>query len=75
MDIDIKVYPKNNEKLLVADSNEIVAESFIKAVNLPYKVFIINNVDASTEEAQNKLLKILEEPPENVYFLLGATSE
>lgn len=75
LDIDIKVYPKNNEKLLVADSNEIVAESFIKAVNLPYKVFIINNVDASTEEAQNKLLKILEEPPENVYFLLGATSE
>ena len=75
VDLDIKVYPKNNEKLLVADSNEIVAECFIKPVNLPYKIFVINNFDKSTEEAQNKLLKVLEEPPANVYFLLGASSE
>ncbi|MGN1201617.1 MAG: hypothetical protein ACI4R8_05145 [Candidatus Caccovivens sp.] len=72
VDLDIKVYPKNNDKLLVADSNEIVAEGYIKPVNLPNKVFIINNFDRSTEEAQNKLLKILEEPPKNVYFLLSA---
>ena len=26
-------------------------------------------------KAQNKLLKVLEEPPENVYFILGTTSE
>lgn len=75
VDLDVKVYPKNNEKLLVSDSNEIVSESFVKSVNLPYKIFIIKNFDNSTEEAQNKLLKILEEPPKNVYFLLSARSE
>ncbi len=75
VDLDVKVYPKNGEKLLVADSGEIVAEAFMKSVNLPYKIFVINNIDVSTDEAQNKLLKILEEPPENVYFLLSAKSE
>lgn len=75
IDLDVRVYPKNGEKLLVSDSNEIVAESYIKPVNLPYKIFIINNFDVSTEEAQNKLLKILEEPPKNVFFLLSAKSE
>ena len=72
IDLDVKVYPRNNEKLLVADSNEIVAEATVKPVNLPYKIFVINNIDISTEEAQNKLLKVLEEPPKNVYFLLSA---
>ena len=71
IDLDVKIYPKNNQKLLVADSNEIVNEAYIKPVNLPYKIFIINNFDQSTEEAQNKLLKVLEEPPQNVYFLLN----
>lgn len=75
IDLDVKIYPKNGEKLLVADSNEIVAESFVKPANLPYKIFIVNNIDVSTDEAQNKLLKILEEPPKNVFFLLSAKSE
>lgn len=75
VDLDTKVYPKNNEKMLVADSNDIVAEAYIKPVNMQNKIFIINNLDVSTEEAQNKLLKVLEEPPKNVYFLIGATNE
>ncbi len=75
VDLDVKLYPKNGEKLLVADSNDIVAEAYVKPVNLPYKIFIINNFDVSTEEAQNKLLKVLEEPPKNVFFILSAKSE
>ena len=71
-DLDIKVYPKNKEKLLVSDSNEIVDEVFIKPTNKENKVFIIENIDLSTTEAQNKLLKVLEEPPKNVYFLISA---
>lgn len=71
-DLDIKIYPKNREKLLVSDSNEIVDEVFIKPTNKENKVFIIENIDLSTTEAQNKLLKVLEEPPKNVYFLISA---
>ncbi|MBP3431932.1 MAG: hypothetical protein J6K39_03675 [Clostridia bacterium] len=73
-DLDVKVFPKG-EKLLVADSGEIVADAHVKPINMPYKIFLINNFDNSTEEAQNKLLKVLEEPPKNVYFLLSAKSE
>lgn len=75
IDLDVKVYPKNGDKLLVSDSNEIVSECYIKPANLPYKIFLLNNFDISTEEAQNKLLKVLEEPPKNVYFILSAKSE
>ena len=75
IDLDVKIYPKNGEKLLVADSNDIVSEAYIKPINLPYKIFVINNFDVSTDEAQNKLLKVLEEPPKNVFFLLSAKSE
>lgn len=74
-DLDTKVYPKNADKLLVSDSNEIVSESYVKPVNLPNKIFVLRNFDSSTEEAQNKLLKVLEEPPKNVFFLLSAQSE
>ena len=71
-DLDIKIYPKNKEKLLVSDSNEIVDEVFIKPTNKENKVFLIENIHLSTTEAQNKLLKVLEEPPKNVYFLISA---
>ncbi len=66
---DLKVFPLK-DKLVVADAQEIVAESFIKPIFAEKKVFIIKNIDEAMEVAQNKLLKILEEPPKNVYFLL-----
>lgn len=72
-DLDIKLYPKNKEKLLVADSNDIVMETYVKPVNRENKIFIIENIDKSTEQAQNKLLKVLEEPPKNVYFLISCS--
>ena len=71
---DLKIYP-TKDKLLVADSQEIVMESFIKPVFAEKKVFIIRNIENSIESAQNKLLKVLEEPPKNVYFILTSSSE
>ena len=71
---DVKIYPQK-DKLLVGDSEEIVMESFVKPIFGGKKVFIINNIDLATESAQNKLLKVLEEPPQNVYFILTAASE
>lgn len=74
IDLDMRRYPKG-ERIVVADSNEIVAEAFVKPVNLPNKVFLLENFDDATEEAQNKLLKVLEEPPKNVFFLIFSKSE
>lgn len=71
---DVKIYP-SKDKLVVADSEEIVMESFVKPVFSSKKIFIIKNIDNSMDSAQNKLLKILEEPPQNVYFILTSSSE
>ena len=75
VDLDVKLYPKDNERIKVADSNEIVVDAYEKPVNLQNKIYILQNFDDATEEAQNKLLKVLEEPPKNVFFLLSAKSE
>ena len=70
---DVKVYPQK-DKLLVADSEEIVLESYIRPIQAEKKIFIIKDFDISTESAQNKLLKILEEPPKNVYMILTCSN-
>ena len=48
---------------------------YIRPVEGTRKVFVLDNVQDMLAPAQNKLLKVLEEPPENVCFVLGATSE
>ncbi len=70
---DVMYFPTKNQ-LLVEDSNKITNESFIKPIFADKKIFIINNFDKSTQEAQNKLLKVFEEPMENVYYLLSTTN-
>lgn len=42
----------------------------IKPYQGPYKVYIIDHAELMTQQAQNALLKTLEEPPEYVVFLL-----
>lgn len=71
---DLKIYPKG-DKFVVADSQEIVEECFIKPVYASKKIFIINNIDDAMELSQNKLLKVLEEPPKGVYFLITAQNQ
>ncbi len=70
---DIKIYPLK-EKLLVADSTEIVSESSIRPIFADKKIFIIRNIEQSMETAQNKLLKTLEEPQNNVYFIVTSSN-
>ena len=43
-------------------------------VSSKYKIFIIDEVHMLTKEAFNALLKTLEEPPENVIFILATTN-
>ena len=71
---DILIYPKN-KSFAVADAGEIYDNVQIKPMIANKKVFVINDVDLATEQAQNKMLKIIEEPPPNVYFLLSAKNE
>lgn len=56
---------------------EIVSEILENAQVCPFeadkKIYVLLNVQNMNETSQNKILKLIEEPPRNTYFLLGAT--
>ena len=54
--------------------DEIKEESALNPVEGDKKLFVIGDFAELGVAQQNKLLKLLEEPPEKVYFLLGATT-
>lgn len=49
--------------------------AFIKPYKGPYKIYIFERAELMTEEAQNALLKILEEPPSYIVIMLLSTNE
>ena len=72
---DAPVYPASGEVLLKEDIASIIEESYLKPIEGDKKVFILNAGDNIPPTSQNKLLKTLEEPPNGVHILIGATSE
>lgn len=73
---DVTVYPSGDtKKILVADIDELISQTYIKPLEGDKRIFILNNAESMNASAQNKLLKTLEEPPKGVYILLGATNE
>ena len=72
---DCLCYPSEaGKKLLVEDAEKILEESTLAPVEGEKKVFLIGDFSQANPQTQNKLLKLLEEPPKGVIFLLGATS-
>ena len=61
--------------LSVAQIRDVRADAFVKAHSGARRVFIIENAHRMNEQAQNALLKVLEEPPKDVVFLLLASSK
>ena len=49
---------------------QLRADAYIRPNEGGYKVYILRNIHNMTEQAQNALLKIIEEPPAQVVFLL-----
>ena len=68
-----KINAENAQGLIYAsESNEIIRKISIKASEASYKVMIIWMPERMHNTTANKLLKILEEPPQNTLFLLVA---
>jgi len=57
----------------VEDARNILEKIQYIPVNGKYKIYIIDEVHMLTPQAFNALLKTLEEPPENVIFILATT--
>ena len=57
----------------VEDARNILEKIQYAPLHGKYKIYIIDEVHMLTPEASNTLLKTLEEPPENVIFILATT--
>lgn len=71
--VDLKLFPRD-KSIVVDDINAIVDDAYQRPMDSDYKVYILNNFDEATTQAQNKILKTLEEPPHNVVFILTCVS-
>lgn len=71
---DCLIFPAEGKKLAVDDAEKIREESALSPVEGDKKIFIIGDFAEANVQTQNKLLKLLEEPPKGVIFLLGTTS-
>ena len=67
--LDVKVFGEN-KSIVVEDSNFIVQDSFVLPYEFKNKYYILKNFENATPQAQNKLLKVIEEPQSYVKFVL-----
>lgn len=58
----------------VDEVRRIRSDAYIMPNEAPRKVYILANADGMTDQAQNALLKVLEEPPAAVLFLITCLS-
>lgn len=72
---DCHFYPPAGGKLTADLAGRMIDESNLRPVEEPRKLFVLDAFHTVTPLVQNKLLKLLEEPAEGVYFLIGATAE
>lgn len=65
---------REKKSIGVGEIRGVISDAYTKPFKSKYKVYIIEDGDALTNEAQNAMLKILEEPPEYVVFIICVTS-
>lgn len=68
---DCVVYPKTGEKLHVEDIDDLVANNFYRPAEGEYKAFLLQYGGTLSPQAQNKLLKTLEEPCDSTKIILA----
>ncbi len=66
---------KGKKSIKVDAIRELRSNAYVKPHKAKKKVFIINGADTMQEESQNALLKVLEEPPSDILFILIAESK
>ncbi len=74
---DVKILSKQNDKATigVSEIRYFREDMFLSASESDAKIYIIDDAEKMTPNAQNALLKVLEEPPSAVYVFLLTTSD
>lgn len=71
---DVLVYGEE-EKLRTQVATEICSDAYVRPFEEDSKVYVLLNMQDSNDATQNKLLKVIEEPPQSVFFILTSTQE
>lgn len=74
---DIKVFEKlakSGKPVSVDDVRSVKSDAYIAPVAAECKIYIALNAEKLNVQSQNALLKLLEEPPNNVYFIFSCPS-
>ena len=72
---DFQLINSENDKIKIEQIREMQRKIAEKPIISHHKVYIIDNADKMTPEAQNCLLKTLEEPPEYIVIILICSNE
>ena len=72
---DFNILEPDGSSIKIDQIRELTKKVYEKPVVSSRKVYIINDSEAMTKEAQNSLLKTLEEPPEYVTIILVASND
>lgn len=73
-DISVITAKEGKKTIAVDQIRALRLEAFIKPHAAMRRVFIIKEAELMNEPSQNALLKVLEEPPKNVVFILVVSS-
>lgn len=65
----LQIHPSGN-LIKIAQVRELINSLLLKNYEARYRVVIISNADKMNKEASNALLKVLEEPPKDTFFIL-----
>lgn len=66
---DYCFFSPEKELITVDDVRNLRTQAYYSPIAAPYRVFVVNKADCMNEQAQNTLLKIIEEPPETAKFI------
>ncbi|MDI3312192.1 MAG: DNA polymerase III subunit delta' [Thermoanaerobacterium sp.] len=67
------IEPEGNSIKVDTLRNTVISNAYVKPYNSYKKIFILKEAEKMTEQAQNSILKTLEEPPLHVLFILTAS--
>lgn len=74
-DVSVITPLDNKKNIAVSQIRELREEAYIKPHQANKRVFIIDFADTMNPQSQNALLKVLEEPPQTVMFILIVESK
>lgn len=67
---DVLTIPTEEERIGIDTVRSFVSTVYLTPNELDFKMYIFDEADRLTPQAQNALLKIIEEPPKRVYIFL-----